>query len=97
MIARHVDHAGAFARLAEQLLDNVVMSLRPIPRRSQAPAIDNVADKVNAIGVVVAQKVEKQLRLAPASAKMHVRNEEGAKVSQAAFSHDVHLMFAESW
>src|SRR5262245_62126614 len=41
----------------------------------------------------MAQKVEKKLSLAPPRAKMHIRNEEGAKVSRAAFSHDVHLMF----
>ena len=44
----------------------------------------------------MAEKVQKKIRLAPACAEMDIRNEEGAKVSQAAFSHDVHLMFAES-
>src|SRR5215467_1055106 len=96
VIARHVDHAGAFARLTQQLLDDIVMSLGPIPSRSQAPTVDDVADQVDGIGVVMAQKVEKKVRLAPACAKMDVRNEEGAKVPQATFSHAVHLMFAES-
>src|SRR5215470_1807371 len=97
MVARHVDHAGALARLAQQLLDHVIMGLRPIPGCPQAPTVDNVADQIDRVGVMIAQKVEKKLRLAPACAKMDIRNEERAKVSQAAFSHDVHLMFAESW
>ena len=79
VIAGHVDDAGALARLAQQLLHDVVVRLRPIPARSQLPAVDDVADEVDRLGVVVAQEVEQELRLAPLRAEMHVGDEQRAK------------------
>src|SRR5262249_36968612 len=49
VIAWHVNHAGAFARLAQQLLNYVVVSLRPIPSHLQTPAVDNVADQIDGV------------------------------------------------
>jgi hypothetical protein len=42
----------------KDLLDDVVVDLRPVPRLSEAPAVDDVTDQVDRIGVVVAQKIE---------------------------------------
>ena len=36
VVARHEDHARAVAHLAQQLLDDVVVRLRPIPAASAA-------------------------------------------------------------
>src|ERR1700730_10299294 len=92
MIARHVDHAGALARLAQQLLHHVVIGLRPVPGRTQPPAIDNVADQINGIGVMKAEEVEKKLRLASAGAEMNIGDEEGAKMPHAVFNHHLHTL-----
>src|SRR5215831_18794204 len=96
VIARYIDHAGAFARLPQELLNHVIVSLGPVPGGPQAPTVDNVTHQIDGIRVVMAQKVEQKFCLAPACTEMHIRYEEGAEVSQAAFSHHVHLMFAES-
>ena len=86
VVARDVDDARTLAALAQQFLHHVVMRLRPIPRRAQRPAVDDVADEVNGVGFVVAQEVEQFFGLAAARAEMHVGNEESAKPSR--ISHD---------
>ena len=75
VIARHVDDARALARLAQQFLHDVVMRLRPVPARAELPAIDDVADEVDVVGIVVAQETQEPVGLAAARAKMHIGNE----------------------
>ena len=58
VIAGHEDHARAVADLAQKLLDDVVVLLRPVPARAQAPAVDNVADEKDRVGLVVLQEIE---------------------------------------
>jgi hypothetical protein len=54
------------------------VGLRPVPARLQPPAVDDVADEVEGVGVVAPEEVEKQRRLAAPRAEMHVRDEERA-------------------
>ena len=75
MVARNIDHAGALARLAQELLHDVIMGLWPIPARFQLPAIDDVANQINGVGIVIAQKVEELIRLAAFRAKMDIGQE----------------------
>jgi hypothetical protein len=72
VVARHVDDARALARLAQQLLDDVVVRLVPVPAALQPPAVDDVADEVDRLGVVVAQEVEQEVGLAAGRAEMDV-------------------------
>ena len=76
VVARHEDHARAVANLAQQLLDDVVVRLRPVPAAAQSPAVDDVADQEESVGVVVAQEIERQLGLAAARAKMKIGEED---------------------
>ena len=80
MIARQIDDARALAGLAQQLLHDVVVVLRPVPARPQLPAVDDVADEVDGIGIVVAQEVEKLVGLATACAEMHIGNKESTEL-----------------
>lgn len=80
VIAGDVDDAGALAALAQKLLDDVVMLLRPVPAAFQAPAVDDIADQVERLGVVIAQEVEKQRRLTALAAEMDIGNEERPEV-----------------
>ena len=52
VVARHVDDLGALARLAQHLLHEVVVRLRPVPARLQRPAVDDIADEIDGVGVV---------------------------------------------
>ena len=72
MVTGDVDDAHALARLAQELLHDVVVGLRPEPARAQRPAVDDIADKVNGVGFVTAQEIEELFGLAAAGAKMHV-------------------------
>ena len=83
MIARHIDDARALARLAQELLHHVVVRLRPVPARAQLPAVDDVADEIDRLGVVPAQEVEQPLGLAAARAEMHVGDEQCAEACAA--------------
>ncbi len=76
MIAGHIDDARALARLAQQLLHDVIVRLRPIPAALQPPAVDDVADEIKGVGVMMLQKVEQQLGLKPSGAEMEIRQEQ---------------------
>ena len=76
VIAGHVDHVRPFARLAQNLLDDVVMRLRPIPPALEPPAIDDVAHEIKPVGFVLAQEVEQEIGLAAGRAQMDVRQED---------------------
>ena len=80
VIARQINDAGALAGLPQQLLHDVVVLLRPVPAGLQLPAVDDIADEIDGIGVVVTQEVEKLAGLAAARAEMHIGNKEGTKL-----------------
>ena len=46
--------------------------LRPVPAGLQLPAVDDVTDEVDDVGLEVAQKREKPVRLARLGPQMHV-------------------------
>ena len=72
VVAGNVDQPLALARLAQQLLDHVVMGLRPVPAGFQLPAVDDVADEIDGVGLEVAQEGEKPLGLARLGPQMYV-------------------------
>jgi len=92
VIAGNVDDAHALARLAQELLHHVVVRLRPIPARAQLPPVDDVADEVDRIGVVVAQEVEQPIGLAAFGSEMHVGDEQRAKRPCASRGHDIAIL-----
>ncbi len=79
VIARHIDDARALARPAQELLDNVVAALRPVPAALQAPAVDNVTDQNIGLGLVVAHEIDEKVGLGRLRAQMDVGNEDGAE------------------
>ena len=56
VVAGDIDHLGALARLAQYFLREVVVRLRPVPAGPQRPAVDDIADEVDGVGVMAAQK-----------------------------------------
>jgi hypothetical protein len=43
VVAGHIDHLHALAGQAQDLLDDVVVRLRPVPARAQLPPVDDIA------------------------------------------------------
>jgi len=72
VVAGDIDHVGALARLAQDLLHHVVVRLRPVPPALQAPAVDDVAHQVEIVALVLPQEVEQQFGLAAAGAKVNI-------------------------
>ena len=90
VIAGDVNDFCTLADAAKHLLHEVVMRLRPIPVRLQRPAVDDIADQIDGVGIVDAEEVEKAVGLRAAGSEMDVGDEEGAKVAfGSAFAHNL--------
>ena len=72
VIARDEDDARALAHLAQQLLQHVVVRLRPDGAAADAPEVDDVADEVDGVGLGLLQEVEKQVGLRGARPEVDV-------------------------
>ena len=58
--------------------------------RAQLPAVDDVADQIDRVGIVIAQEVEQAFGLAAARAEMNIGNEESTEQTRAVLDcHDV--------
>src|ERR1700722_16314098 len=79
VIAGNVDDLGALARLAQHLLHEVVMRLRPVPVGSQRPAVDDIADEIDGIGVMAAEKIQQSVGLRAAGSEMDIGDKQSAK------------------
>ena len=88
VVAGNVDDPSPLACLPKNLLHDVVVRLRPIPRGAQCPTVDNVADEIDRLGFVTAEKVEKLVGLTAARTKMHIGDEKRAKPSRGVVRHD---------
>jgi hypothetical protein len=77
MVAGDVDDPGALAGLAQDLLDDIVVQLIPVPVLAERPVIDKVADDVETAAVGGAEKIEKETRLRPPRSQMYVGDPDG--------------------
>ena len=64
MVAGNEDHLCSLPRLAQDLLDNVIVRLRPIPGSLEAPPIDNVANQIEVFAFRLFQEIQKLFCLA---------------------------------
>jgi hypothetical protein len=96
VIAGDIDDARPLARLAQELLHHVVVRLRPVPARAELPPVDDVADEIDRVGIVVAEKVEQPVGLTALCAEMHVGNEQRAKRPYAPRGHSAAILICES-
>jgi hypothetical protein len=87
VIAWKIDDPGALPRLAEKLLQHVVVALRPEPGPPQSPAVDDIADQVDRLGIVVAEEIEDEIGPAAGGAEVEVREKKAAKPTNRAVKH----------
>ena len=80
VIPRDVNKTRAFAGDAEELLDDVVMRLRPVKTTAEAPDINEVADDVEGFKFPLSQEIEQRFSLRASCAEMNVRNPASAKM-----------------
>ena len=62
VIAGDIDDLRALARLAQDLLDHVVVELVPVPGLAQRPVVDEIADEIEPVRFRDTQEIEKMLR-----------------------------------
>jgi len=74
MVAGNVDNPRALAHFTQQLLHYIVVGLGPVPAFLQPPAIDNIPNQIQGVGVVAAQEVEQALCLTTRCSKVQVGN-----------------------
>src|SRR5258707_4343653 len=90
VIAGDVNDLGALARLAQHFLHEVVVRLRPVPVGLQRPAIDDIADEIDGIGIMAAEEVQQSVGLRAAGAEVDVGDKQSAKASFGTlFTHSV--------
>ena len=90
VVAGHVNDCRALARLAQHFLDEVVMRLRPVPARLQRPAIDDIADEIDRLGIVILEEIQQLAGLRAARTQMDVGDEQSPETAiWIAFIHRV--------
>jgi hypothetical protein len=85
MVARDVDNARAFARLAQDLLDDAVMRLRPVTAPAHLPDINEIAHDIEPLEIVFPQKIEQPGSAAPACPQMNIGNPGGPHLNSSFF------------
>ena len=90
MVSRDIGNLGALACLAQQLLDDVVMFLRPVPAVTQLPSVEDVPYEIERVGAMSAKEVEKIKGLAAGCAQVDVRYPDRPTMSTlVAFCHQL--------
>ena len=79
VVAGQENHPCSLANLAQQFLDDVVMGLRPVPAAFERPAIDDVADEVDRLRIMILQKIDQKVGLAAPLAKVDIGDEQRAE------------------
>ena len=74
VVAGDVDHLGAALAHGQQAADHVAVALRPVHPAAQAPAIDDIADQIDAVGVIALEKGRQVFGLAIPGAQVHIGN-----------------------
>ena len=74
VITRDVDDARALSGFAQDFLNDVVMGLRPVTAAAHRPDVDQIADDVEVLKLVISKKVDQHTGVRAASAEMHVGN-----------------------
>lgn len=74
VIAGDVDDLGLLAAFAEELLDERVIIITPVPAEAQFPAIDEVADEVKVFAIDHLEEVEQLVDAAVTGTEMDVGN-----------------------
>ena len=81
VVSRNVSDGHALARFAQDFLNHVVMRLRPVTATAQLPDVDQIANDVEFLAVVIAQELQQRLHIAGPCAQMHIRNPDCADAS----------------
>ena len=74
VITEDVNGPRTFTRFHKNLLNDVVMLLRPINTAPQLPDVDQVPHNIESVEFVIAQEIQQCARVRATRPQMHVRN-----------------------
>src|SRR5689334_12171536 len=74
MITGNINDPGTFPRLAQNLLNDVVVLLRPVNAAAKRPDINQIAHHVEGIEIVIAQKIQQHTRIGATTTEMCIRD-----------------------
>src|SRR5262245_42621054 len=80
VVSGNVDETRSLACFAKKLLDDVIVSLAPVPFALHAPAVDDIADEVEIFRLGMLEKIEQQVRLRTARTEMNVGYPDGTEI-----------------
>lgn len=72
VVADDVNDLGAFAALAEEFLDHIVVILGPVDSATKSPDIDQIADKVERLKFRIPEKVDQGTGIAALGSQMNI-------------------------
>src|SRR5438105_5978858 len=78
VISGNIDDPGSFTRFAQNLLNDVVMFLRPVNAATERPDVDQIADDIEHVEFVFAQESQECAAVCGASAEMGIRDPAGS-------------------
>ena len=84
VVARHEHQPRAAAHLVQQGLHHVAVGLRPHRAALDAPEVDDVADQIDGLGLVVLQEIQQRVGAAAAGREVHVGQEQGPAAAAVA-------------
>jgi hypothetical protein len=76
VVAGNIHDPRAVMGARQQLLNDVVMALRPEPAPALPPRIQNVANEVNRVSRSVGKEIQQHVSFAAGGSKMDVGNEQ---------------------
>jgi hypothetical protein len=97
MISRDVNDARAFAGLTQEFLDDVVVLLRPIDSAPHLPGIDQVADDIERLEIVIAEEFEDRTGVTVARPEVDVGDPGRAQVAERRRPDDTKVSSAGGW
>jgi hypothetical protein len=70
VVAGQIHHLGAVLGARQQPMQDMLMRVRPEPSLAQAPAVDDVADQIQVVGLDVLQEIQQTISLATSSTEV---------------------------
>lgn len=72
VVADDVNDLGAFAALAEEFLDHIVVILRPVDSATKSPDINQIADQIERLKFRIPEKIDQGAGIAALGSQMHI-------------------------
>src|SRR5580698_4864379 len=74
VVTGDVDYSSALSAFSKKFLDDVIVFLRPIDATLQSGKVDQIANDIQRLEIVLSKKSEQRFGLADFVAKMNIRN-----------------------